>query len=305
MHRVTAFEEALEEYKAKQDKAKELQKNSPFKPKADLNKKVAAKKELPKIFSWLPGQKKAPAKHGNITYRFYVLNLDRRPERFRMFYENMQPKLMKGNTCRIGSVDGGADISSEFAEGGRLVGRSNWPPTQTGGWAGLNPGALGCFMSHTLAWDAIEKDDVDVGIVLEDDAYMWSDTFDEDMKRVILDPENVNNKDVILMGHCEGGIGGNVGLARGGTACTTGMAVMKHAIPKMREKMFPVYESIDSQLNLRLGYDYDNFELWRTQGKMLDQRHDMTDIQQYNGWGFKVKKEDSLKAAKTAIPDCE
>lgn len=264
-----------------------------------------------------PSDSKAKAgtvgEHNGIKYKFYVLNLDNRPERFRMFHEHMWPGTMKDHTCRIAAVNGRANLTADFAQGGRLHGRSNYPLPQTWDWNGLNEGSLGCFMSHTLAWDQIEKDGVDVGVVIEDDAYQYSGTFDDDMKRVILDPENVNNKHVILMGHCEGGIGDNVGLARGGTACTTAMAIYRKGIPMMKEKLFPVQTSIDDQLNLKLGYAYETgFELWRTQGKMVDQTHDDTDVQpnhdHYRAHRFQKLDEATeaagLKAAQEAIPDC-
>merc|ERR1719207_101281 len=66
-----------------------------------------------------------------VKYKFYVLNLDNRPERFRMFHEHMAPWTMRDHTCRIAAVDGRKNLTADFAEGGRLHGRATYPLPET------------------------------------------------------------------------------------------------------------------------------------------------------------------------------
>lgn len=239
---------------------------------------------------------------GNITYKYYLLNLDRRPNRLSKFAKVMRPS-MQDNICRIKAVDGQTLGAKDFANGTRLHGRSTWPVQKAEGWNDLKPGALGCFMSHTLAWDQIEKDGVDVGIVIEDDVYQYSKTFDEDVKKQVLNEENLKHYNVLLMSHCAGAMGENMGMHKGGTACTGMMAVPRRSIPQMKKELFPVREAIDSQLNLKMQYKNNGFSIYVAEPKMADQDHSQTDIQ-----NFRQKLDDTstdIDRAHQLIPDCE
>lgn len=241
----------------------------------------------------------------NLTFKYYLLNLDRRPDRLTNFAAGMQPS-MKGNICRIKAADGYALGEADFAPGTPLHGRSTWPPQKADGWNDLKPGALGCFMSHTLAWDQIEKDDVDVGIVIEDDVKQWSGTFEQDLKKQVLNADNFKHYDVLLMSHCAGGLGENVKLHKAGTACTGMMAVKKNSIPLMKKELFPVREAIDSMMNLKLHYNRQDFNIYITEPKMADQDHSDTDIQKFRQLlnTDKAQQKKKLEQAHQDIPDC-
>ncbi|MGA1776979.1 MAG: glycosyltransferase family 25 protein [Flavobacteriaceae bacterium] len=97
----------------------------------------------------------------------YVINLDRRPDRWSDFLS----RYGRGDVERFSAVDGLARLSSldelsEFEK--RLL--------SFGGWkAARGAGVFGCWMSHVKLWDLLCVSDEDAFVVFEDDAFFVSD----------------------------------------------------------------------------------------------------------------------------------
>ena len=95
----------------------------------------------------------------------YVINLKRRPDRFKLFKENYPLDISKIN--KFEAIDGKllTSIPKNFKS--------------------LNVGEIGCFLSHKLLWEkTLKQKDSDYCIIFEDDA-KFTDNFQESLNDII------------------------------------------------------------------------------------------------------------------------
>ena len=98
-------------------------------------------------------------------YKYYVINLKKRPERFELFKKNCPIHISKINKF-------------EAIDGSSLKHTPN-------NFKNMKPGEIGCFLSHKILWEKTLKNrHSDYGIIFEDDA-VFTDFFLEKFNDII------------------------------------------------------------------------------------------------------------------------
>lgn len=116
------------------------------------------------------------------TVKIYVISLLRSPDR----KKNVNKQLNGIEFNYFDAVDG-KNLSDSQKELEKKY-------TETGT---LNPGQVGCLLSHILLWEQIVKSQIKNTLILEDDitvAHPFIDTVNK--------LTNINNYDIIYIGHC-------------------------------------------------------------------------------------------------------
>ena len=115
----------------------------------------------------------------------------------------------------------------------------------------LNPGQIGCFISHLLIWESIKNKNTST-IILEDDSEILNDSYE--INEEILKDDNF---DIIFLGHCAESKGkylGNDIYESMYPRCTHGYIVTKKGANKLiklfdDEKIdFPIDEKIGNMI---------------------------------------------------------
>lgn len=238
------------------------------------------------------------------TFKYYVANVQGEDERMDFMVWRM-PKHVRQNACRVDGVNG-LHLSERDFTTGRYVGLLGVPlvswdqyvqdrESVTRDFTSVTHAAAGCFLSHLKAWQQIEKDGVDIGIVLEDDVTVWSESYDEDLRRWILTASETNSSapwDMAILSlaksedqeHETGPVGALVPYLGKGTAA---VAVRRTSIPAIRNSLLPIRGPIDRFMGHVNG---EGIRFVRTDRSMVNTYTHRSDVQE------KSKDERDLRA---------
>lgn len=111
----------------------------------------------------------------------YVINLDRRPDKYEYFKQNCPYNDVE----RISAFDGNNPSSNKNLKEFNIL-RENITK--------LKPGEYGCFISHLLLWERIVKENHEYALIFEDDP-IFCENFKEKCDKL---SENIHLIDTIL-----------------------------------------------------------------------------------------------------------
>lgn len=127
-----------------------------------------------------------------------VINLDRRKEKFDRVSQRIK-SLNLTNTVkviRLSAVDG-ENITSEWLENNSYNLLENYYDPAKG--RGITYGEIGCAISHSMAWDMVNKrEDIQTALIIEDDAF-FSPNFVEQIEGISNGLE-LNEWDYVYLG---------------------------------------------------------------------------------------------------------
>eukprot|EP00928_Gymnodinium_smaydae_P020123 TRINITY_DN17777_c0_g1_i2.p1 TRINITY_DN17777_c0_g1~~TRINITY_DN17777_c0_g1_i2.p1 ORF type:complete len:486 (+),score=121.28 TRINITY_DN17777_c0_g1_i2:96-1553(+) len=142
----------------------------------------------------------------------FVVTLRRRTERLRGFVNALaeQEPWVLERLSPIWAVDGkmlAADkvakktlVSNGFIELRQAETAMEEPLAYL--WWDLSPGAIGCYLSHAMAWEQIVKRGLDYGLVFEDDTRHFAKGFGDAVKSKVLERKGANG-DIVYLQHCD------------------------------------------------------------------------------------------------------
>lgn len=97
------------------------------------------------------------------NFKSYVINLDRNLDRLQQFYEHAKLSGLH-NIDRVAGIDGKQLTEAElYKHYDAQHNTKNYFKT-------LNPGEIGCYLSHRKVWQKMIDDNIDFALILEDDA---------------------------------------------------------------------------------------------------------------------------------------
>jgi GR25 family glycosyltransferase involved in LPS biosynthesis/GT2 family glycosyltransferase len=121
-----------------------------------------------------------------IKYKCFVINLDRRPDRYEKIKEQIQKKYLPADITKISACDGNKLVINprlrSFCRNNNFY---------------MRPGVIGCALSHLKLYQKLINDDVDGYVIFEDDV-VSNDTFISRMKRAFTILENKTRPDIIF-----------------------------------------------------------------------------------------------------------
>jgi GR25 family glycosyltransferase involved in LPS biosynthesis len=220
----------------------------------------------------------------------YVINLDRRHDRWYVF--NTGSGVEDLTNLRRWSATDGKTINVDNDNRISLFTKYSITRGKRRSHMELNTkGGVGCYISHTDVWkNFLEKSESNVGLILEDDAIINSDTL-ENIKTFINNSHVMQNSDLwdfcILAPHAGAKMDGM--MYPGDKTCMrlkefsgfTGYLFTKKGINKVLPNLFPIqghidwYICISSQLNL--------VEVCCPVKPLIRVNLSFTDIQKFNG----------------------
>ena len=210
----------------------------------------------------------------------YLINLKRRPDRLTVFRRdfaksdiNMELKLIEG-------VDG-SKLDIEQQDLTELA-RAELKQLETTGYRSkhyqLTRGGIGCYLSHIKVWNAIIKDNSNIGLVFEDDSTL-PPNIQQATNEALKNPPS--DWDMILLGvacHTCSGVRTRPGFLRVKRFWLTHAYLIKSsAIKKIfkSDALFPIAQQIDSLLS-----ELSNtIKIYAVTPGICDQRQSRTDIQ--------------------------
>ena len=107
-----------------------------------------------------------------MTYQVYVINMSSSSDRFKSMSDQLKQQNLSFK--RIPGINVLEEQQLKNKHYSRKKNKFNYHVP-------LTDGEIGCYIAHRNAWDAILADEIDFGLVLEDDAYL------EDNLKSILD----------------------------------------------------------------------------------------------------------------------
>jgi glycosyl transferase family 25 len=211
-----------------------------------------------------------------------VINLDRNADRLRNFataYYDVSD-LAPLTLTRVPGVDGKAVdwtrfVSRDALERLMTVARTGYRESHPD----LTPGAVGCYLSHLRAWDAIAESGAAYGIVFEDDASPPDGVYAALRGAIANVPEN-DDWDMMLLGY----FGGRARRVGNGVARVDsflgmhGYAITARAIAELRDTMLPMSQQVDWEMNGRIASR--GLRVYALDPPLVVQRWQGTDIQQ-------------------------
>ena len=181
--KVEKKEKEKEEKEEKEEEKKEVKKIETKKKQPQRHVQFSEKKEVKEIS---PRASQPPRQ---IRYKMYVLNLNRRPDRWRKFNKTNTKELQGLNYLRYEAVDGDKLVSTPQLL--RIFDTNDY---------NMRTGMVGCAMSHFKMYTELlnGKDNDDFWVILEDDVEVAPD-----FKKKLIHTLNTTPHpwDIIYLGH--------------------------------------------------------------------------------------------------------
>ena len=98
-----------------------------------------------------------------MTYQIYVINMSSSSDRFNYISQQLEQQNLSFKRIPGVDVKERQDLKNKYYSKVRNKLDYHTP---------LTDGEIGCYIAHRNAWKAILDDDIDYGLVLEDDAYL-------------------------------------------------------------------------------------------------------------------------------------
>ena len=98
-----------------------------------------------------------------MTYQIYVINMSSSSDRFNYISQQLEQQNLSFKRIPGVDVKERQDLKNKYYS--KVRNKLGYHKT-------LTDGEIGCYIAHRNAWKAILDDDIDFGLVLEDDAYL-------------------------------------------------------------------------------------------------------------------------------------
>lgn len=119
-------------------------------------------------------------------YKYFVINLDRRPDRYEKIKQQVNDGYLPSDIIRISACDGNQLIVNPRLRS--FCRNNNFH---------MRPGVIGCALSHLKLYQKLLEDDEVHGYVVFEDDIVSNESFQKRMKRAITILENKTRPDII------------------------------------------------------------------------------------------------------------
>lgn len=213
----------------------------------------------------------------NSDWGAFVLSLKKQPERFRGFMDSIRKQepwlLDQALLHKLPAVDGHAVLSSPADREAlirknivsrELVEQALGNVQGAARWEELSPGAIGLYLSHSIAWHYIVRERLDFGIIFEDDLRYFSGEFKTVVQKFMRSKPKPNF-DIAYLQHCMHSAQWSRGSAQAPkeaskareimddddeiVACTAAYIVSRRAATQLLKKAFPIEVQLDRALS--------------------------------------------------------
>lgn len=210
----------------------------------------------------------AAAAAGEVRWDAFVLSLKRRPERLNGFIQALkeQEPWILSRLNYVWAVDGkelsldmtarDALVNNGFVANSDLKQSLKEPLALV--WWDLSPGAIGCYLSHAMAWEQIVERNLDYGLVFEDDMRHFSKAFEGSVRSSLIETKT-SPGDIVYLQHCDSSSEwprGSPTPPEGSSfvrhldsdlivPCTAGYMVSQRAARQLLHRAFPIKTQLD------------------------------------------------------------